>query len=60
MSITRIEREEKMKANAQGMALSNWNQPGEIGTLRMGRKQGTLFLGLVIFCHNLASSLQRN
>ena len=54
MSITRIEREEKVKANAQGVALSIRTQPGEIGTLRMGRKQGMLFLGLVIFCHTSA------
>lgn len=27
-----------MKANAQGVTVSNGTQPGEIGTLRMGRK----------------------
>jgi len=50
MPVTRIEREENVKANAQGVVLSIRTQPGEIGTLRMGRKQGMPFLGLVIFC----------
>jgi hypothetical protein len=46
-----------MKANAQGVAVSNRTQPGEIGALRMGRKQDMLFFGPVIFGHVLALPL---
>jgi len=47
----------KVESKRAGRAVSNRTQPGEIGTLRMGRKQGMLFLGRVIFCHILASHL---